>query len=110
MAIFLPFVQEMKLENYHPDCFLFSARKEPFILPTSRDYFTDKFKNAKKALGLSDNQTMYSLKHTSICQLLRKGAPESEIRKYSRHKTSEAFNAYARSFTAERANDLSNFF
>jgi hypothetical protein len=41
--------------------------------------------------------------------MLKNGAPESQIRKYSRHKTSEAFNAYARSFNLERAEDLSAF-
>jgi len=110
MDIFMPSIEAMKLETYPPDYFLFSSRKCPFIEPTTRDYFTSKFKKAKDALGISDNQTMYGLKHTSICQLLRKGAPESEIRKYSRHKTSEAFNAYSRQFNMERASDLSNFF
>jgi integrase len=109
MDKFWPFIMEMKLENFPPEYFLFSARKTPSPFPTTRDYFTDKFKRVKVALNLLDEQTMYSFKHTSVCKMLKNGAPESQIRKYSRHTTSEAFNAYARSFNLERADDLSKF-
>lgn len=108
MEVFKDEILKMNLQEYPPDYYVFSAKKVPHSVPTTRDYFTDKFKNAKLALGLSSNHTMYSLKHTAISNLLMNGAPESDIRKYSRH-TSSAFEAYTKYYEMQKPRDLSEF-
>ncbi len=101
-------VLKMNLDQYPKDYYLFSAKKQPWIVGTTRDYFTDKFKKAKKELGITENHTMYSLKHTVICKLRSNGANEDDVRKYSRH-TSQAFEAYVKYYNMQKPKDLSSF-
>jgi len=59
---------------------------------------------------LSKNHTMYSIKHTFICELIRNGASEADVRRMTRHKTGDAFQKYIRQFNEETPKDLSAFF
>ena len=110
MDILIPEIEAMNLHLYPKDYFLFSAKLKPDKEFTTRDYFTDKFAKAKKALGLSKNHTMYSIKHTFVCELIRNGAREVDVRRMTRHKTSDAFQKYIRQFNEEKPADLSEFF
>jgi integrase len=101
---------KLKLDEYPKDYYLFSAKGCPAARPTTRDFFTDKFSVLKKAMGLGSEFTMYGLKHTFVCQLLRNGAREVDVRRVTRHKTAEAFYVYIRQFNLERPNDLSQFY
>ncbi|MEI6594160.1 MAG: hypothetical protein WCO28_01270 [Bacteroidota bacterium] len=53
---------------------------------------------------------MYSIKHTFVCELIRNGAREVDVRRMTRHKTSDAFQKYIRQFNEEKPADLSEFF
>lgn len=110
MEVLMHDLNRLNLQNFPGEYYLFTSNGRPGKTPTTRDFFTRKFAQVKQALGLSDQQTMYSLKHTSICTLIRNGANESEIRKYSRHKSSEGFNAYRKKYASELARDLTSFF
>ena len=109
MSVLRPHIEKMNLHLYPKDYYVFSAQKQPSSKPTTRDYFTDKFKEAKDALGFTKNHTMYGLKHTGICLLIQNGASESDVKKYSRH-SSEAFQSYLRYYNMQPPKDLSNFF
>lgn len=109
MNVLKPYIENMNLHLYPKDYYLFSAYKKPSLKPTTRDYFTDKFNKAKKALGFGKNHTMYGLKHTGICLLLQNGASELDVKKYSRH-ASEAFQSYIRYYNMQQPKDLSEFF
>lgn len=109
MDILIPYLENMNLSKYPANHYLFSGSGKPSAIPTTRDYFTGHFARLKKPCGVSAMQTMYSLKHTSICQMIRNGANESEVRKYSRHRTSEALNIYLKMYNLELPKDLSSF-
>jgi len=109
MSVLRPHIEKMNLHLYPKDYYVFSAQKQPSSKPTTRDYFTDKFNKAKKALGFGKNHTMYGLKHTGICLLLQNGASELDVKKYSRH-ASEAFQSYIRYYNMQQPKDLSDFF
>jgi len=53
---------------------------------------------------------MYSIKHTFVSELIRNGAREVDVRRMTRHKTSDAFQKYIRQFNEEKPADLSEFF
>ncbi len=110
MDILIPEIEAMNLHLYPKDFFLFSSKLKPDKGFTTRDYFTDKFAIAKKALGLSKNHTMYSIKHTFVSELIRNGAREVDVRRMTRHKTSDAFQKHIRQFNEEKPADLSEFF
>jgi hypothetical protein len=109
MDVLKPEIEKMKLDSYPPDFFIFTSKKRPHSKPSSREYFTKKFKSLKDELKLSKNHTMYGLKHTGISTLLMNGASESDIRKYSRH-SSTAFANYTRHYEMQAPPDLSKFY
>lgn len=109
MDVLKPEIEKMKLDSYPPDFFIFTSKKRPDSKPSSREYFTKKFKPLKDELKLSKNHTMYGLKHTGISTLLMNGASESDIRKYSRH-SSASFNNYTRHYEMQSPPDLSKFY
>ncbi len=53
---------------------------------------------------------MYSIKHTFICELIRNGASEIDVRRMTRHKDGSSFQKYIRQFNEETHKDLSEFF
>lgn len=103
-------LEQLNLHQYPKEYYLFSAKGKPDARGTTRDFFTNRFSKLKKALGFGLNHTMYGLKHTFVCHLLKEGVPEGEIRKRTRHKTASAFHAYIKSYNMEQHNDISSYF
>ena len=109
MEVLKEVILSMNLDQYPKEYYLFSAKKQHWIEPTTRDYFTDKFSAVKKEVGLSDQHTMYALKHTVISKLRSNGASADAARKYSRHTSEQGFNAYTSYYDMQRPDYLSGF-
>ncbi|MBD3904497.1 tyrosine-type recombinase/integrase [Chryseobacterium sp. Ch-15] len=81
-----------------------------------RNYFSAEFKKIKDKLGLGEEYTLYSFRHTFITKLfreLRKERTELEtydlLMKITGHSTLKALKAYLRDIDAELAEDYSEF-
>ena len=81
-----------------------------------RDYFSGEFKKIKDKLGLGEEYTLYSFRHTFITKLfreLRKERTELEtydlLMRITGHSTLKALKAYLRDIDAELAEDYSEF-
>lgn len=99
---------EMNLQNYPPNYYVFSLSRGPGTWITYEKYFQKKYKKVKDHFGLSNLYTIYSFRHTFVCELLDSGANWHEIMKYTGHTTFAAFEKYARSLMAKPAIDLSS--
>lgn len=106
--VFRKHLEAMELHKYPDDYFVFSAKLTPNSKPTTRDFFTNRFKKLKDALGFTENHTMYALRHTVISNLMRNGADPLQIKQNTGHKTWGGFDAYIRSLNIDKPKDLSD--
>lgn len=103
-------IENMQLDKYPNSYYLFSAKKRPDAIGTSRDYFTDKFEKVKKYFDLPPNYTMYGLRHTMAVELAKSGEPLVNIMKITGHRTLTALESYLRKYLHEPAQDVSHRF
>lgn len=103
-------IENMQIHKYPNSYFLFSAKKRPDAVGTTRDYFTDKFEKVKKHFDLPSNYTMYGLRHTMAVELAKSGEPLVNIMKITGHRTLTALESYLRRYLNEPAQDVSHRF
>lgn len=99
---------EMNLKDLPTDYFVFSINGLPGTHQTYECYFQKRYAKVKKKFKLNDKYTIYSFRHTFVCELLDSGASWHEIMKYTGHTTMAAFEKYARSILNKPATDLSD--
>lgn len=102
----------MNVEQYEPNCYLFSAKGHPNPEGTTREMFSHRFTKAKRALGYSKFYTLYGLRHTFVQQLLNNGASDRQVMALTGHRTMAAFEAYKRNLNIKQVTgqDLSGYF
>jgi integrase len=101
-------VLEMNIRNLPAHYYVFTTQRKPGTRITFDNYFQKNYKKVKKKFGLSNKHTIYSFRHTFVCELLDSGASWHEIMKYTGHTTFAAFEKYARSILNKPATDLSS--
>ena len=101
------YLLELELHRYSPKDYLFTINGRPGMQPVYGNYFQKRYKKVKNHFGLSELYTIYSFRHTFVCELLNSGANWHEIMKYTGHTTFAAFEKYARSLMNKPAEDLS---
>lgn len=97
----------MKLQEFPSNYYVFTTNGEPGLKKTYDCYFQKRYALVKKKFGLSNLHTIYSFRHTFVCELLDSGASWHEIMKYTGHTTFASFEKYARSILNKPAVDLS---
>jgi integrase len=106
---------DLNINNLPPDYYLFTGNNGlPGATPTTRDYFTARFKPIKKHLNLEEKQTMYALRHTFIIDLVKNAKAydlnTKEIMAISGHTSLQAFQNYIQKYLDEPINDISKKF
>jgi integrase len=94
------------LKHLPPSNYLFNCHSMGGSVPTTRDYFTRRFKILKTELRFDKNQTMYALRHTFAIQLLKSGVDLRDIMKVTGHKTLSALQHYLQTYLDEPGEDL----
>ena len=108
LDVFFNYLLQMNIQNFPPNYYVFTTESKPGIKKAYDNCFQRRFKKVKDHFGYSRMHTMYGLRHTIVCDLLKSTAPWVEIMKYTGHKTLEAFGEYAKSLLNEPATDLSH--
>lgn len=115
--ILLQFLKTLKFRD--PEDFVFKTNDKGIATKevNRRNYFSDKFNTIKTKLGLGEEYTIYSFRHTFITKLfreIRKERTELEtydlLMKVTGHTTLKALKAYLRDIDAELAEDYSKYF
>lgn len=101
------YLLDLDLHKFQPNNYVFTINGLPGPKPTYGNFFQKRYKKVKKHFGLSELYTIYSFRHTFVCDLLNSGANWHEIMKYTGHTTFAAFEKYARSLINKPAVDLS---
>ena len=101
-------LQLMELHKYPENYYVFGDNDLPNHECISKNYPLRRFSILRKKLKLRNEQTMYSLRHTYVCMMLRNGVSAVECMKHTGHHTLAAFEKYARSIYTEPA-DLTIF-
>ena len=99
---------EMNIKDLPTNYFVFSTNGAPGTHQTYECYFQKRYAKVKKKFNLNEKYTIYSFRHTFVCELLDSGASWHEIMKYTGHTTMAAFEKYARSILNKPAADLSD--
>lgn len=102
------YLLELDLQKYPPNFYVFTINNVPGPNKAYDNCFQKRYKKVKDHFGLSELYTIYSFRHTFVCELLNSGASWHEIMKYTGHTTFAAFEKYARSLLNKPATDLSN--
>lgn len=106
---FLKIIRKKKIDKAPAKFYIFSVNGKPGSRPVNPHYFERRFKKCKDVFGFTRLHTMYGLRHTYVCQMIRNGAKWHEVMKYTGHTTLAAFQKYLRSIGAEEPKDLSEF-
>lgn len=107
-SIFIDDLLEAGVMNYPKDYYVFTKSGVPGPIKTTNEKYRERFKKVKKHLGFSSKHTMYGLRHTFVCQLIRNGMPALELMKYTGHTTLSSFEKYLRSILSGEAADISD--
>lgn len=114
---FIDEVQAMKLKNINPDYFLFGNKYKPYgkmdakggrspgsvcdLLPgetgASRNTISQRFSKVLKELKFPKDHTLYSWKHTGVCDAHRAGVNIYDIMRQLRHHSLEQTLTYMKS-------------
>ena len=115
-------IRKMKLENYDPNDYLITREEKPFNWNIDEEnktkHFASKFRKVKKALGLSDDYTLYSTRHTAATNLynhlLSEGNSEEEalmkLMQITRHTSKAGLKNYLREIGAMLPKDYGNMY
>lgn len=86
------------LRSYPPDWYIFGAMAQPAAKHYPADYLARRYRqHVLKPLGFSTEYTLYSWKHTGVCELYRAGVPRWEIMLQAGWRDSGSFEAYLHS-------------
>jgi integrase len=108
LETFFNYLLDMKIKDCNPNYYIFTVDGKPGPKKCYDNYFQKRFKKVKKNFSLNEKYTIYSFRHTFVCELLDSGASWHEIMKYTGHTTFTAFEKYARSILNKPAQDLSS--
>jgi integrase len=89
-------IVEKGILNYPAEYHVFSIKGEPDLIPASDEYLQKHFRKIRRALGLSEEYTLYSMKHTRAVHLLMDGAQPVDIMQLFRHNDLGATTKYIR--------------
>lgn len=98
---------KMELWKYPANYFFFTCDGAPGPKRTTRDWFTRKFHQMKKELGLGREYTLYGWKHTIAVELFKNGTNMRDIMAITGHTTLSGFEAYIREYLDECPKDPS---
>ena len=88
---------EERIDRYHPTEFLFSKQLEPGTTAYHRNRATDLHRKALEATGLYDGKlTLYSWKHTGVCNAYRAGVDIKTLQGLLRHHSLDMTAVYLR--------------
>lgn len=88
---------EMKLNEYPPNWYIFGRGDKPGPVRVGKDNFYERFKKIRDSIGLSKYHGIYSFKHTRGCNMVEDGATLYEIQTLFRHESLQATMAYLKS-------------
>jgi integrase len=108
--IFKADIVKLGLQNFHPECYVFSRYKEPRTRRIGENHFGKRFRKLKKDLCFTREFTMYGLRHTYVRQLIRNGAHPNDVMRLTGHTTWAAFEKYLKDIDALPAKDLSSLY
>jgi integrase len=75
---------EMK-KHWPEDYLVFSKNLQPGTTLLHRNRMSDRFRDARKACGISDDLKMYYFKHTGNSEMIQKGANIGDLMEQNRH-------------------------
>lgn len=114
-------IVDMNLDQYNKNDFLFTKNFKPGIWETTTEkskpnFFTNRFKKIKKALGYGPLYGIYSFRHSAAIDLftsyIKKGLTDLEARHkmmpITRHKSIDSLNKYLRGIGASLPKDYSD--
>lgn len=87
---------EVKIQEYPLNYYLFSKEGLPGPYTVSKNYYPSRYQKIKKAVGLSEDFTMYSWKHTRVTDLLVAGYSDAEVMDLTGHRDTEGYDKYKR--------------
>ncbi|WP_027392765.1 tyrosine-type recombinase/integrase [Aquimarina latercula] len=90
-------VSEMKLEQYHPDDFLFGSNQTPSATKMGENYMGKHFRKVKEYFELDDDYTLYGFKHTAVVNWYKKEKDIRKIQKMCRHSSMLMTERYLKS-------------
>ena len=94
---FMPDLEQLQLDRYQSDCYLFSPGGAPGTKPYSKDVMNYRFAKIREKLGIPSGYTNYGFKHTAADALFN--LPEKfdkDIQQHFRHASLDQTLKYAR--------------
>lgn len=88
---------EMKLQYYPADWFIFGRGDKPGPVRVGKDNFYDRFKKIRALAGLSKHHGIYAFKHTRGCHMAEDGVSLYEIQTLFRHSSLHVTMEYLKS-------------
>lgn len=108
IAAFKPYIDEMELNKFPSDWYLFSYGDTVGPSKPNYSYFRRRFKAMKVQMGFEKEHTMYGLRHTFVCMLVENNTPWIDIMRLTGHSTMSSFEKYLRDIKAMPARDISD--
>ncbi|WP_103867566.1 site-specific integrase [Aquimarina sp. I32.4] len=92
-------IDEMQLEQYDKNYFIFSSAKKPSKIPMGENYMSKHFREVKKHFGFDNDPdyTLYGFKHTACVNWYKEEKDIIKIQKMSRHTTVKTTERYLKS-------------
>ncbi len=90
-------IEDMDLQNYPSDYYIFSAKRKPSEKPLGTGWATERYKKIKNHFKLDRNYTIYSFKHTAVCRWYEKEKDIVRIQRMCRHSSIEMTARYLKS-------------
>lgn len=94
-------IEQMQLSTQPLDYYVFGHGKKPSADLVFDDYFRDRYRPYKVKLGLDNNYTLYSWKHTRVVSLIIAGFDENQIMTLTDHRNRAGFEAYKRNLVID---------
>lgn len=94
----VPVLESMSLENLSGETYLFSKKLQPGAVEIVRNRISERHKKALEQSGLYNGElTMYSWKHTGVCNAYRAGMDIKTLQNHLRHHSLSETEIYLRS-------------
>ncbi|MEW7281233.1 site-specific integrase [Aquimarina sp. 2201CG1-2-11] len=90
-------IEEMNLENYHPDDYLFGTDQVPSSSKMGENYMGKHFKKVKDYFDFGSDYTLYGFKHTAVVNWYQKEKDIRKIQKMCRHSSMLMTERYLKS-------------
>lgn len=91
-------LDEMNLQQYPKDYYIFGKSGTPKIIKIGNGWLAAKFKTIRDTLGLEPEYTLYSWKHTRVVHEMMKGTDPYEIQYLCRHGSLDETQHYMKGF------------